>query len=118
MNVKQEDKAWGRVRHIFDTPQCAVSVLEVERGGYSSRHFHEYRVNRFLVQSGCIEVVEYDGASEKRTRLNPGDVHDVNAGIVHKFDVIESGIVVEVYWPAIGVSFKDIKRLDIGGLVV
>jgi hypothetical protein len=62
-------------------------------------------------------VVEYDGATEKRTRLNPGDVHDVNAGIVHKFEVIESGIVVEVYWPAVGVSFKDIKRLDVGGSI-
>lgn len=115
MNVTQEVKAWGKVRHLFDTPQCAVSVLEVEKGGYSSRHYHEWRINRFLVQSGQIEVVHYDGSHEERFTLKPGDVHDVPAGVVHRFEVVESGIVVEVYWPAVGVSIQDIKRLDTGG---
>ena len=115
LNVIQEVKAWGRVRHLFDTPQCAVSVLEVVKGGYSSRHYHEWRINRFLVQSGQIEVVHYNGSIEERFVLNPGDVHDVPAKVVHRFEVIEPGIVIEVYWPAAGVTITDIKRLDTGG---
>lgn len=115
MNVTQEAKAWGSVRHLFNTPQCAVSVLDVKKGGYSSRHYHEWRVNRFLVQSGEIDVVHYNGSIEERYNLKPGDVHDVAAGVVHRFEVKESGVIVEVYWPSQGVSFTDIKRLDIGG---
>lgn len=111
-------KAWGAVRHVFDNVNAAVSVLQVEKGGFSSRHFHRERVNRFIVISGCIDVVTYSYTGEdetSRTALFAGDVFDVEPYVVHRFEVIESGLVVEVYWPSAHLSLEDIVRLDTGG---
>lgn len=119
--VETESKVWGTARHVFSDPHAAVSILETLKGGYCSRHFHSQRVNRFIVQSGVIEVVEYNPGGElevNRTRMEAGDVHDVEAGVVHRFEVIESGQVVEVYYPQRPidrVSHDDIIRLDLGG---
>lgn len=49
--------------------------------------------------------------------LGAGDCHDVHPNVVHSFEVLESGVVIEVYWPADGVRFSDIKRLDTGGKI-
>ena len=119
--VESESKCWGKAMHVFQNPHAAVSILETLKGGYCSRHFHSQRVNRFIVQSGVIEVVEYDpgGTLEvSRVRMEAGDTHDVEAGVVHRFEVIEAGQVVEVYYPqrpTDRVNHDDIVRLDIGG---
>lgn len=118
----REMKVWGVAQHVFSSPSCAVSILHAEKGGYSSRHKHLHRVNRFIVISGSIDVVQYneDGSQEtSRITLNGGGVTDVPAGIVHRFEVNISGTVVEVYWPAdrfSEVMLTDIHRLDIGGM--
>jgi mannose-6-phosphate isomerase-like protein (cupin superfamily) len=120
-SARTEKKVWGTVRHVFESFHAAVSILEVEAGTFCSRHSHAQRVNRFIVQSGSIDIVEYEDDGEKvvsRLTMSPGDVHDVEAGVVHRFEVIESGIVVEVYFPARPgdvVFAEDIERLDTGG---
>ena len=120
MNVV-EQKVWGTARHVFDSQHAAVSILETVSGGYCSRHSHAQRVNRFIAQSGVIDVVEYDDKGDEIraiNRLGPGEVWDVQAGVVHRFEVVEPGLVIEVYFPAkpgCKVSLDDIQRLDIGG---
>lgn len=121
MKAPVESKAWGSTMHVFSEPTAAVSILETEQGGYCSRHLHVQRVNRFAVHSGVIQVVEYteDGMEEvSRVTMRSGDVLDVAAGTVHRFEVLEPGIVVEVYFPVAPgckVSHGDILRLDTGG---
>jgi len=113
-------KSWGSVYHAFDNQKCAVSVLYTNTGAYCSRHIHTERVNRFMVVSGCIDVVRYtpDGENEMgRVRLRAGDIEDVEALVVHSFEVVEGGIVTEVYYPAYEgakVRLDDIKRLRLG----
>jgi hypothetical protein len=51
--------------------------------------------------------------------LRAGDVYDVQVHKIHRFEVIESGVVIEVYFPAYAgeaVSLDDIHRLDNGGV--
>lgn len=121
MRAETENKIWGTATHVFSNPHCAVSILQTVRGGFCSRHYHKQRINRFIVESGCIEVVEYNPTGEleaNRTKLGPGEVWDVDAGVIHRFEVIEPGLVIEVYYPAKPgdvVSHHDIERLDIGG---
>ena len=121
MRFKPEDKIWGKATHVFASPHAAVSILETVIGGYCSRHYHAQRINRFIVTSGIIEVVEYNQTGElevNRTRMESGDVHDVDAGIIHRFEVVSPGQVIEVYYPAKPgciVGLDDIQRLDIGG---
>ena len=120
LKTQLHKKAWGSVYHAFDNPECAVSVLYTKEGAYSSRHVHTERVNRFIVVSGCIDVVRYtpDGETEtERVRLHVGDIEDVKTMVVHSFEVVEGGILVEVYYPAYGgaqVRLDDIKRLRLG----
>lgn len=118
--LPMETKVWGSVRHAFNSDACGVSVLHTAAGGYCSRHHHVDRVNRFLVVSGKIRVKLYTEQGEPDTSylLSPGEVLDVPAGTIHRFDVVEPGIVVEVYYPArpgAKVRFNDIHRLDSGG---
>ncbi len=122
-----ENKVWGKVRHAFQSEGCAVSILHTKRGGFCSKHLHQSRINRFIVVEGCIEVMTYvmlpeisdDVPAElketTRIRLQEGDILDVPARVYHSFEVIESGIVVEVYWPD-RVDMDDIVRISEGGM--
>ena len=114
MNIPQETKVWGKVRHVFGSEVCAVSILEVEKGFRRSKHYHENRINRFIVHSGIIEVILHDQGT--RHSLGTGDVFDVEPGALHSFEVIESGIIVEIYWSP-PVRQDDIIRMELGGKI-
>jgi mannose-6-phosphate isomerase-like protein (cupin superfamily) len=115
MNIPLERKVWGAVRHAFVSDACAVSILEVTQGFRCSRHYHRHRINRFIVQSGAIQVVTSIRGTGTRecTILQAGDMLDVQPGVEHWFEVVESGIVVEVYF-APALRLDDIVRLDVG----
>jgi len=120
---QKEQKIWGTVRHLFAASNAAVSYLEVKAGFRCSRHKHMHRANLFAVVDGEIMVEEWaadmldqpDDEHLRRTRLCSGEVLVVPSGVLHRFRVVESGHVVEVYWPDMGVDLDDIERLDVGG---
>ena len=116
-----EIKCWGRVEHLFHSEHAAVSLLEIKKGGYTSIHYHRQRVNQFTVISGRVIIEHWTlGKMDLGKReLGPGESMEVDAGIEHRFCVVESGEMVEVYWPAyVGakVSIDDIERIDVGGM--
>lgn len=123
-----EQKLWGQVWHLFSSDQSAVSFLQLVRGTRCSRHWHDERANLFAVISGKIEVQEWPTKLElsvqpekiiRCTTLGPGETHTISSGHVHRFRVLESGQLVEVYWPDVEdgqVRFDDIHRLDEGGM--
>lgn len=116
--MKMEEKVWGRVLHTFVSEHAAVSYLEVKEGFRCSRHCHKERANLFAVVDGRIVVEEWVDVGVRRHDLIGGMIHVVPSGVLHRFRVIESGHVVEVYWPdrpGGKVRMDDIKRLDIGG---
>lgn len=116
-----EEKVWGQVMHIFESPHAAVSLLEIKAGFRCSVHHHIHRINQFTVTGGSIVVEEYSRVEgfpkTKHVHLHRGDVHIIPVGVWHCFRVLESGSVVENYWSANGeeVSIEDIIRIDIGG---
>ncbi len=116
MRIAPETKVWGKASHVFCSEACAVSVLEVVKGYRCSWHHHEHRVNMFFVQSGVIDVISYmdDMQPSIRARLAAGDCYSVAPMMRHRFEVIESGVVVEVYYP-MPVRLDDIVRHDEGG---
>ncbi len=118
-----EDKVWGSVQHIFSDVHAAVSCLTVVRGTCCSIHYHEDRVNMFNVLSGVIAVEDWgpkDRDPEKRhelTILHPGEVCLVDVNRWHRFRVILSGRIVEVYYPTDEgrtVRIDDIVRWNVG----
>ena len=116
-----EDKVWGRVQHIFASPEAAVSLLEVKAGFRCSVHRHRWRINLFAVQEGKVRICWYEGEGTTTLRtlfLGPGDIYEMPVCIYHWFEVVESGRMVEVYWRSSfihSVEHDDIERLDVGG---
>ena len=118
---EKETKIWGTVRHLFDD-DASVSILRVNAGFCCSRHYHIHRWNRFDVIRGCIAVIMYgmnlngDLIVMSRQVLRASEGYPVPPDIIHRFEVIESGIVVETYWTTDGspVQADDIKRIDVG----
>ena len=116
-----EEKCWGKVWHIFSFADAAVSHLQVNAGFRCSMHSHKERVNMFAVISGKLLIEEWGGAGKyQATELGPGETYTVPVDVVHRFEVLESGEVIEVYWPAHEddiVRLNDIERIDHGGRV-
>lgn len=115
-----EDKVWGKVTHIFQSSQAAVSCLDIVENFQCSCHKHAERVNQFFVLEGSVIIEEWENGLDNPFSsriLTPGSSHFVPSQVWHRFKVIESGKMVEVYWPDRGglVSFDDIERLDEGG---
>ncbi len=119
-----EEKNWGRVMHVFSSPHAAVSCLEVTAGQQCSRHMHRERINQFMVLEGSIVVEWWDVEwreplliGKHIKALTPGKTCCVLDNVWHRFRVIESGRVVEVYWSAPNgkVAVEDIRRFDVGG---
>lgn len=121
-----EKKAWGRVHHFFSNGNCSCSYLEVMQGTCCSKHFHRNRNNLFCVVSGAIVIEQWDWISRTRLGslgdlklLTSGDIFTVPAYRIHRFRVIETGMVIEAYTPRTdyitSVELDDIVRFDEGG---
>ncbi len=123
MNNKFEEKIWGSVFHTWDD-LVATSVLRVTKGFRCSNHYHRNRWNSFKVITGSLDIVFLHENGDQlleftRRRLKSKDSIDVLPGVIHRFEVVESGIVVETYWTQnkTPVDIGDIVRYDEGGRV-
>lgn len=116
-----EMKVWGRVAHVFANEHAAVSCLDVRAGYQCSIHLHAQRVNQFSVLSGQLYIDIFPTDDTKQSVLvSQGETFVVDAGVKHRFRVVKTGMVVEVYWPAKQgdkVSIEDIIRDNVGGRV-
>lgn len=120
-----EDKCWGTVLHCFHNEQASVSYLEVNAGYRCSLHYHKERANTFIVISGSILVeqshIDKDAQEGGVTHkvLHRSDSLTVPSGVPHRFTVLDSGKLIEVYFPDRGgrVMLDDIVRFDVGGPV-
>ena len=115
-----EDKLWGSVLHLFCSSHAAVSCLEVVAGYRCSLHRHAERANMFAVQEGAVVIEEWDSFDQPKLikLLHPGDIITVSSRVWHRFRVLQSGRMVEVYWADRDdgkVRMDDIERDDIGG---
>ena len=115
----RDRKVWGHTSHVFCSAFAAVSYLETKAGFVCSRHRHAERLNLFACVEGKLLVEWWDAELTNRefVILEPGDTCSVPSGVYHRFRVIESGKIIEVYWPDRGgvVRHDDIERLDTGG---
>jgi mannose-6-phosphate isomerase-like protein (cupin superfamily) len=118
-NLRYEEKAWGRVMHVFAKWHSAVSYLEVAEKTRSSWHRHHCRANHFVCLSGEIVVEIEEQELVSRIVLVTGDSYTVPAMVWHRFRVLSSGSLIELYWcdgfQGGTVNESDIERRDEGG---
>lgn len=116
-------KCWGRVWHRFYDKNLGESLLEVEAGWRCSIHWHEHRWNCFAIIDATI-IIETFGPSNNQPSnqpstitLEPGSSFVVQPLIWHRFRVLQSGRIAEMYWTTDGIPccIDDIIRYDVGG---
>lgn len=117
-SLKYEEKCWGSTCCVEQSSHYSRHQLRLVEGGYCSFHYHNQRANHFLVLIGKVRVISCIGWQCEATTLTPGEPLVIPSRVLHQFQVLESGRMIEEYWPDGGRVLKDdITRLTIGGMV-
>ena len=114
--MKIQGKVWGKTQDIFKNSNFELHRIEVNKGGFCSKHRHVHKFNAFYVEKGKLKITiyetEYDLVDE--TIISAGDLSIVKPGKFHKFDALEDSICYEIYW--VELNYNDIDRENVGGM--
>ena len=82
-------KVWGKTANIFSNPNFEVHRIEVNKGGYCSKHKHKYKFNAFYVESGELDIIIYKNDYDlvDTTTLKAGDMTIAKSGEYHHNDI-------------------------------
>lgn len=110
-----ESKVWGVTELVTINPACELHRIQINTGGYCSKHRHQTKWNGFQVESGLllIRIWNNDG-SVNETLLRAGQYTAVAPGVFHQFEAVEACLAFELYWAAY--SPDDIQRETVGGV--
>lgn len=111
----KQSKIWGTTEKIASNGNFEVHRIEILQGGYCSEHKHIAKHNMFYVESGELEITQYnDNGINDVTVISDGEQTAVAPGVWHKFRAICDTIAYEIYWSEpIG---EDIVRRSVGGV--
>lgn len=115
-------KTWGLSRNLYEDEQVELVHIIVRRGGYSSRHKHQYKHNAFFVVRGRLLLCCYGSGGVRRHILSSHDgPYSVPAGTEHRFVAMDSNTIAYEFYIAIPgdpIDPSDIVRCDRGGIAV
>ena len=114
---KVQGKIWGKTQDIFKNPNFELHRIEINKGGYCSKHKHTYKFNAFYIEKGKLKIsiyqTDYDLVDD--TIAITGDLSIAEPGLYHKFEALEDTICYEIYW--VELDTNDIERESVGGNV-
>ena len=114
--MKIQGKVWGKTQDIFKNSNFELHRIEVNKGGFCSKHRHLHKFNAFYVEKGKMKIIiyetDYDLVDE--TIISTGDLTIVKPGKFHKFEALEDSICYEIYW--VELYYNDIDRENVGGM--
>jgi len=110
-------KVWGNTAKLFSLNNVEIHRIEVEKGGYCSKHSHKSKYNLFYVEDGELEIYIYrtdaGEAIRDETVLGAGGSTYVEPGVPHMFKANQRTIAFEIYW--VELDERDIRRENVGG---
>jgi len=116
MNLHKQGKVWGQTQPLFNKNNVEIHRIETNKGGYCSKHKHEFKHNCFYVEKGKLKITawknDYDLVDV--TILTDGEATTVPPREYHTFEALEDSVCYEIYW--VELSDKDIVREDCGGV--
>jgi mannose-6-phosphate isomerase-like protein (cupin superfamily) len=91
-------KNWGKEIWIHNSEKYCGKILEINKGCYSSLHFHLKKTETWYVLSGELLMDYYDlkSAEKKQMMLSEGIVVDIDPGVVHKLTALADSRIIEV----------------------
>lgn len=111
----KQGKVWGNTQSILLKNNVEIHRIEIDAGGYCSKHKHEHKYNAFFIEKGKLKITiwknDYDLIDE--TILSDQELSIVSPQEYHMFHAIEDTIAYEIYWTEI--SSSDIIRENHGG---
>ena len=114
---KVQGKIWGKTQDIFKNPNFELHRIEINKGGYCSKHKHTYKFNAFYIEKGKLKIsiyqTDYDLVDD--TIALTGDLSIVKPGMYHKFEALEDTICYEIYW--VELNHNDKERESVGGKI-
>tara|TARA_Y100000361_G_C10912254_1_gene214593 strand:- start:101 stop:463 length:363 start_codon:yes stop_codon:yes gene_type:complete len=115
MNLHKQGKVWGVTQPLFNKNNVEIHRIETKKGGFCSKHKHQFKHNCFYVESGKLKVTawknDYDLVDV--TILNTGEATTVPPQEYHIFEALEDSICYEIYW--VEINKNDIVRENHGG---
>lgn len=98
--ISPKVKPWGVTRCINISGCEELWHASVLRGGYSSRHYHRDKMNKFYVVSGTLLVNIYDDPAEEPSAtilLASGTSYGVPSEVWHSFLAVQDVEMIEHY---------------------
>ena len=110
-------KVWGKTENVFTNHNFEFHRIEVNAGGYCSKHKHVHKYNGFFVESGKLVVSVWKSGYDlvDKTEISAGQFHVVPPGEFHVFEALEDTVAFELYWAEF--DSNDIVRENHGGVV-
>jgi len=111
--MEKYTKIWGTTQPVFFGNNVEMHRIEVDSGGYCSKHIHNSKFNMFYVECGELRIDQSVGCFVDSTVLCQGDSMTVSPRVAHKFIALRDTIAYEIYWSIL--DKEDIVRETQGG---
>ncbi len=111
-----ESKIWGDTSLIWAGNNVEMHKINIQAGGYCSKHKHEFKYNSFYVEYGELQIETWkDDSIVDCTVVHAGESTTVSPGQYHRFTAREQTEAIEIYW--VELQSPDIIREDHGGVL-
>ena len=108
-------KVWGIRRRLLLTATSEIDLVNVQKDCFCSKHFHEHKINRFVVISGRVQIQSEYGD----VILTAKESFEVRPKLIHRFFALEDSIMIELAFVETGnIDSDDIVRIKQGGKIV
>jgi quercetin dioxygenase-like cupin family protein len=105
-------KVWGTREELYRDGNVCMTLLDLIKDTYCSKHQHVGRTDKFKLISGRVRISTDLGD----TVLNVGDTLVVETPNIHQFIVEEDSIMIEISFAKYDV--EDIRRECQGGRII
>ena len=59
MNLHKLGKVWGETQPLFNKNNVEIHRIETKKGGFCSKHKHEFKYNCFYIERGKLEITAW-----------------------------------------------------------
>lgn len=110
-----QGKVWGNTSPLFCKNNVEIHRIEAKKGGFCSKHKHEYKYNAFYIESGKLKITSWKNDYDliDKTVISTGQITTCPPQEYHMFEALEDTVAYEIYW--VELNEKDIVRENCGG---